>query len=257
MLEQTAKLYEREDWAATAKEMRSILTGLESGGLFAKDSDAAVFSQNDPSGKAKLERGGLRTESGIALELWSGFHSDDADLKKQFQEEMGSASRHRSNPNIGKPNLFIGLMLRFDVLARMGCTELLIEEWKALYLEQLRFGPGTLSEEIQETGGCHGFNGYIGALMTTEVLGLGLPSERTRTVSIAPHPGKLRWASGRAMCSDGEITLRWVADHDAHRLQMTLLLPKGWKAEYSFPFELQGWDISINGESFAVSLHKV
>ena len=248
MLEQVAVLYDRADWASEAEKMRTIIDGLDTGGIFAKDGDAAVFTVKTDDKDAVLSRSGIRTESGIALELWSGFHSKDAALQKRFREEMGASPQKKSDPNIGKSNLFIGVMIRFDVLARMGRTDLLIREWKDLYLNQLRWGLGTLSENLQETGGCHGFNGYIGALMTSEILGLGIPSELSHTVRISPHPGNLNFASGRVLCSDGEIHLRWAADHDSHKLKMTLSLPQNWTAEYDYPFELESWEIIVNGE---------
>lgn len=140
-------------------------------------------------------------------------------------------------------------MIRFDVLAQLDKTDRLIKELKDIYLEELKIGPGTLFENVSAFSGCHGFNGYVGALLTHKVLGLGTPMQRTKTVKIQPHPGDLKWAGGSAVCEDGMIFLRWAADPQAHVLDMELLLPDDWRAAFEMPFELSGWEIRCNGKS--------
>lgn len=191
----------------------------------------------------------MRTESGIALELWSGFHQEDKEFLRIFLREMGPCPKDRPDPNIGGANLFIGLMIRFEVLARMGQTAQLFKEMKSVYLLQLREGQGTLFEGIQERKGCHGFNGMAGALLTDQLLGLGSLNQEDKTVVISPHPGECRWAYGRKKCEDGEASLRWVADSMEHKLEMEVLVPKGWKTKIELSFELSGWTILVNGET--------
>jgi hypothetical protein len=272
MLEGLAKLYGRSEWREAADEMRTVIEGMDGGGFLSAGGDCAgaesmsklpdgadalesaggadvgksadgASAERDLANHVSLKRGDCQTESGVALEIWSGFHENDKAYLRRFVETMGSCPKYRSDPNVGKANLFIGLMLRFDVLARMGKIDTLLREWKDLYLEELRIGPGTLFESISERTGCHGFNGYVGALMTNTVLGLGMPMQRTKTVRISPHPGDLNWAGGSVKCADGTIFLRWSADHEEHVLEMFLHLPKGWTARYEMPFELAGWTI--------------
>ena len=85
-------------------------------------------------------------------------------------------------------------------------------------------------------------------MLTNLILGLGEPLQLTRTVRISPHPGRLKWASGSARCQEGTIFLRWSADETEHVLDMMLILPKGWTAQYEMPFELTGWTVRVNGE---------
>lgn len=246
MLEKLSVLYTCPAWKRAAEEMRKIIEELNSrsGGLFAGKGDGATFD----TGTGRLTRGSCRTESGIALEIWSGFHQKDEEYRKAFVERMGSCPRMRPDPNIGRANLFIGLMVRFDTLARMGKVDTLIREWKDLYLEELLNGSGTLFEGIADQSGCHGFNGYVGAMMTNLILGLGSPMQSRKTVRISPHPGDLYWAMGSALCEDGRIDLQWAADHEKHELAMKLYLPDGWAAEYDIPFELSGWNVEVNGK---------
>ena len=191
---------------------------------------------------------GVRTESGIALEFWSGFHKEDLTLRRQFLDEMGPCPKERPNPNIGGLNLFIGMMIRFEVLARLGETKRLLTEMKSVYLPQLREGQGTLFEGIQAKAGCHGFNGMAGALLTDQFLGLGSPNQKEKTVVIAPDPCGRTWAYGRKQCADGTLTLRWSADQMTHELDLWLFLPEGWKPEIQLPFSLCGWTVRVNGK---------
>lgn len=257
MLNQLASLYGQKQWRTAAKEMERVIDDILPEKPFSSNGDAVYKEKRSPSEEISsggqktsciLRRGGCRTESGVALEIWSGFHQNDVSFLRKFTETMGSCPKRRPDPNIGKANLFIGLMIRFDVLARMGKAEELIREWKDLYLEELKLGSGTLFEGIADTSGCHGFNGYVGTLMTNVILGLGMPMQRTKTIKISPHPGTLKWAGGSAVCEDGKIFLRWQADHEKHLFDMMLYLPNGWKAEFDFPFELNGWNVKVNGK---------
>ena len=126
-----------------------------------------------------------------------------------------------------------------------------MKELKDVYLPELLYGAGTLYENINAFSGCHGFNGMAGALIVNQVLGLGQPFQLTHTVRINPHPGELNWACGCTVCEEGEIYLEWRADHEAHVLDMELILPEGWTPEVVIPFELSGWKVYMNGKCHA------
>ncbi|MBQ7371496.1 MAG: hypothetical protein IJW67_06385, partial [Blautia sp.] len=241
VLEMMAELYQVPVWKVVADEMRQIIEKLDgTQGIFGGGGDGAEYRDG------VLRRTDCPTEGGMALELWAGFHWEDRGYLERFVQTMGPCPARRSNPNIGKANMFIGMMIRFEVLARLGKINTLVHEMKNVYLEELKLGSGTFFENINAAAGCHGFNGDAGALITQQVLGLGEPQEKTKTIVIAPHPGTLTWAKGTARCKDGMFFLKWMADHEKHILYLTLQLPKGWKADYRFPFELQGWEIRQN-----------
>ena len=242
VLERLSGLYGRKDWKEAAEEMRRIIEKLDADtGIFGGGGDGAAVKDG------KLVRTDCPTEGGQALELWSGFHREDTDYIRNFVHRMGPCPEYRANPNIGKANLFIGLMIRFDVLGKLGYIQKLVRELKDVYLEELKLGSGTFFENINAFSGCHGFNGMAGALLTEKVLGLGQPIQRTKTVVIEPHPGALRWAEGAAVCAEGMIFLKWSADADLHTLKISLTLPEGWKADFRRDFELAGWQIEMNG----------
>ena len=147
-------MYRKPEWAKTAQEMRTVIEGLTgSGALFGADGDAAVLENG------RLHRTGVKTEAGMALELWSGFHLENKVYIQQFVNALGPCPEYRPNPNVGRTNMFIGMMIRFEVLARLGRSEQLIRELKDVYLQELRDGSGTLFENVHALSGCHAFNG--------------------------------------------------------------------------------------------------
>ena len=240
MLEEMAELYQVEEWKKVASEVRDTIESIKPS--YSGYADSVKYENG------KYIMGDCLTESGVALQLWSGFKKEDMKLRKKFVETMGTCPEHRADPNIGKANLFIGLMIRFDVLSKMGKIDTLVKELKDVYLPELIHGSGTMFENYAGYSGCHGFNAVVGALLVNDVLGLGQPMQLTKTIRICPHPGKLNWANGSARCCDGDIYLNWSADHDEHVLNMELTLPEGWKPEVEITFELASWTVILNGE---------
>lgn len=246
ILEKMAHIYQNSDWEQAAAAMRKIIEDL--------DSSVSIFGGGGDSAKlldGTLQRGDCPTESGIALELWSGFHRKDKKYIRDFAERMGVSPLLPADPNIGKANLFIGLMIRFDVLAKLDEIEALIRDLRALYLPELSIETETLFEGVTEKSGCHGFNGAIGAIITNKILGLGQPKQLTKMVCIEPHPCRLKWAKGAAHCTDGPIRFQWSADYEEHIFDMTLSLPEEWNYELKLPFELNGWTILLNKEKLS------
>ncbi|HJD46693.1 MAG TPA: hypothetical protein H9909_07585 [Candidatus Mediterraneibacter norfolkensis] len=241
--EKMANLYGMKQWRETARQMRTIIEEMDDErGIFGGGGDAAEYKDG------KLSRKDCTTESGIALELKCSFHRSDRMYLQRFVHAMGTCPEFRADPNVGKANQFIGLMIRFDVLRELGETETLVKELKDLYLPELRDGSGTFFENYNALSGCHGFNGAAGALLMTEVLGLGEPRCGEKRITICPHPGKLRWAYGSVKCGKDRIFMNWSADHDAHVLDIRLQIPEDWNYNLKIPFELSGWKVILNGE---------
>lgn len=252
LLEKMAELYNNLEWKKHADEMRVIIESMDSEPSFLKgNGDRAVFENG------QLHRSECLTEAGVAYEIWSGFHLNDRDYINGFVNTMGYSPKYRSNPNNGKANIFIGMIIRFDVLARLGKIETLVKELKSVYLEELRDGSGTFFENYNAFSGCHGANGLIGTLLTNKVLGLGQPSELTKTVKIAPNPCGLNWARGSAKCSDGMIFMNYKADNEEHIIDIVLGLPEGWNYELEIPFELCGWKVLLNGKECQVKWRRL
>lgn len=236
-------LYNRADWKEHGNDLRRILEQMdEDPGIFGGGGDAAEYKNG------KIRRKDCATESGAALELYSGFHRNDRNYLKRFIYTMGYSPAYRPDPNVGKSNLFIGLMIRFSVLEQLGRTKELVKELKDVYLPELRDGSGTFFENYSGLSGCHGFNGAAAAMLTNDVLGLGAPHLSDHTIRIAPAPGELRWASGSAACGTDEFFMEWSNDADERILAIHLEIPDGWKPVYVFPDELYGYTVIVNDE---------
>ena len=241
ILERMAELYGKEEWKTAAGQMRSIIENLDSEvSLFGGGGDSATWKDG------KLSRNDAATEGGIALELWSGFHRKDDLYLRKFIQTMGPAPEFRSNPNVGQANLFIGLMIRFDLLARMGKAETLLDELKSVYLEELRVGSGTFFENINALSGCHGFNGMAGAFLVSQVLGFKQVLEEDKEIVISPNPAGLRWARGNIMTRDGLAMMEWGCDDYAHTMNIMVQKPEGWTVRLEQPLSLSGWKIEFN-----------
>lgn len=127
MLDEMALLYNVENWKYEANKMRKIIESIEIGNAFFGNSgDGASYVDG------KVVPGECQTESGTALKIFSGFQQDDKAHIRQFEKEMGICPVERSNPNIGKSNLFVGFMIRFEVLAKLGKIQTLKNELKNL-----------------------------------------------------------------------------------------------------------------------------
>lgn len=252
VLEELAELYNESKWREQAASLREIIDRAEVKAVnFMTDTgDSASFENG------QLKRGKIQTEAGTALELWSSFHRENSHYINDFVHRMGPASKYRANPKVGKTNAFIGMMLRFEVLEMLGKTETLAKDLKSLYLEELRYGSGTFFESIDEFSGCHGFAGNVGAILTESIYGLGQPDQVKKEVVISPYVRELRWVSGTAMTKDGMIYYSWHANPDTYRLEISLILPEGWKPVYRFSRELSGWDIYVNNFKWHSSQEK-
>ena len=53
---------------------------------------------------------------------------------------MGPAPKTLTSPSVGRANLFIGLCIRLDILAKLGEYGRLLEELRAIFLPQLNRG---------------------------------------------------------------------------------------------------------------------
>ena len=127
----------------------------------------------------------------------------------------------------------------------MGAYDKMYEDMLAIYMPQLKEGPGTLWENamIDTSSRCHGFSAHVGVHLMRDVLGLGIPAfskrdgEGERCVQIAPHICSLRWARGTHETPDGLIALAWSYDGESFALQASL--PAGYTHTLLLPQEVR------------------
>ena len=239
MLRDLGALYGNSSWTKKGLEMRRLIReaiGIGIDGSAKKGYKGPEYIPDslrvDENGR--LRPNGLTTEAATYLTIWSEiFDPDEAPLTVfNAVRAMGASPEFFPSARVGRAGLFIGLQYRFDMLAKLGERARLLQELKSFYGAQLKEGPGTLWEgrDIRQTSYCHGFNSYAGLQLVTEILGIGVPDETTKTVRISPCPcGGIRWAKGCVNTSDGLISLSWV-DRGGGKIETRLTLPDGWKA---------------------------
>lgn len=239
MLCELGEVYRRADWIARGEKMRSILRGMIAeitpGGLKKVKTFPDGWRKN---ADGSLSPCGSVSESGMATALWSGLFTvqEAPELMRNVRDSMGPAPRFPSDPNIGKSGLFIGLCIRLDMLCRMGMHGQMMEDMKAIYLPQLKEGPGTLWEHsvIDSSSRCHGFNGHAGVHLMRDVLGMGMPvrKEDGKTeIEIAPHLCGLRWARGSMELPEGRMAVDWKYDEESFVLNVHL--PAGKQDDFA------------------------
>ena len=154
MLDAVAGLYARPDLSARAETVRKALrSALPCDGYFP---DAL---RRDGGG---LIAGRNRSEAAQYYLFWSGVadaRGAHAATWRRLLDGGGPAPDRPEPADVLAPsNVFIGLYLRFDLLARFGERERLLREMKALFAPMLARGPGTLWEHRTLAGSvCHGF----------------------------------------------------------------------------------------------------
>ena len=240
MLIDLAGLYGREDWLAQGRKMRRIICDvfMANNGRLVKSAPAMPDSLTFENGVFRSR--GYFSESAQYLMIWSGLFDDLEDdgekavagiVIDRTVRNMGPAPEYPHSPRVGGANLFIGLCIRLDMLAKYGRYDALMTEMKKIYGFHLKEGPGTFWEDVDMVGTsrCHGFNAHAGVHLTRDILGLGIPDEETKSIRIDPHPCGLRWARGTVATSDGMISLSWTNVDGV--LQTRLSLPEGWKVE--------------------------
>ncbi len=232
MLQELGKLYGRDEWVLKGRSMRSILRTVLAG----SDTEPRDISGFLPDAlefrDGRLRTCGSRSEAAQYTIIWSGLF-DRKEMPRYFWRLIhttGPAREYECDTHLGKAQLFIGLCIRLDMLAKLGEYDVMLRELQAIYMPQLREGPGTLWENLDviNTSRCHGFSAHAGVLLTRDILGLGEPDEVNKTVRIDPHPCGLRWARGVVNTSDGPVSLFWRLENG--ELKPQLSLPEGWRA---------------------------
>ncbi|MBE6558553.1 MAG: hypothetical protein E7661_06045 [Ruminococcaceae bacterium] len=248
MMVKLGRLYQKEEWISRGAHIRRTLweailaeseMGLET---------LTTFPDSFEMGTdGKLHGRGKTSESGMATALWAGlFLPGQAPLMDDFViNRMGPAPHFASDPNIGKSQLFIGLCIRLDLLARFGAYDKMYEDMLAIYEPQLREGPGTLWENqiIDTSSRCHGFTAHAGVHLMRDVLGLGLPEygqDGSKRMTIAPHICGLRWARGTVELDEGLVSVFWKYDGKSFTLQASV--PSGYEVDVILPREAKALD---------------
>lgn len=245
MLIGLGKTFGHPEWITEGERIRGILRAAIAGEHEEKLMTITTFPDSFTYGDdGKLHGRGRISETGMATALWAELFApgEVPALDRYLRDCMGPAPRYAADPGIGKSQLFIGLCIRLDVLARRGHFSKLWEDMHAIYMPQLREGPGTLWEttDITASSRCHGFNSHAGVHLIRDVLGLDIPDGMSKTIRLAPHLMGLRWARGTFEVPEGLILVSWQYDGD--RFTMDVSLPAGYSYTLILPREVRALD---------------
>ena len=198
----------------------------------------------------KLSRKKLVSEAAQYYAAWLDVASsaDHPAVFKALLEQYGPCpERLLDNPRVIRSDHFAATPIRFEILASLGEYKRLLREVRYLYSRMIDAGAGALWEGNSDTGSvCQGFASHAGVWLVRDFLGLGIPDEVTKTITIAPHPIGLKWAKGSVATEDGFACLDWHMERCFFRLNATV--PGRYHAELHLPEEIRGWkDILVNG----------
>ena len=236
-LENLGKLYDEKIWVDNAISIRnSLKKAIEDngGGAIIPDS----FERN---AHGKLVGRGYTSEACTFTALWAGLYNKEENMPaiKFAKDHMGTCPKYPSDLNIGKSNLFIGLCIRLDMLARLGYYDVMFKDMLDIYMWQLKEGPGTLWEcnYIDTSSRCHGFSSHVGVHLLRDVLGFADINKKEGYITIAPHICSLKWARGCVDIDGYMAMIEWRCHSDEFYLNIDI--PENYKYSVRLPDEVR------------------
>ena len=236
------------EWIAEGQAIRDILRkaiiGSESPATIRYIPDSFTVDEN-----GGLHSRGRFSEAAMYTSLWCGlFTPEEApNLCKTVRDKMGPAPVFVKDPMVGDSQLFIGLCIRLDMLARLGYYDKNFEDMLAIFTPQLTEGPGTLWENciIDTSSRCHGFTSHAGVHLMRDVLGMGFTlfdedGDGEPVLEIAPHICGLRWARGTRETPEGIVSVDWRYDGESFTLRVQA--PKAYECRVVLPKEVKMLD---------------
>lgn len=240
MLLRLGKLYGCSEFVELGLSIRSILRETVKDEKYIPDTLEYV--------DGKLRCKGNYSEANQYTVLWSELFDKDEIKELAFKvvHAMGPYPTYPKDPYVDEAGLFIGLCIRLDLLSKWKEYDKMLEDMKAIFYPQLKEGPGTLWENrtIDTSSRCHGFASHVGVHLTRDVLGLGIPDEVDKTITISPNPNGLMWAKGIVRTKQGFASLSWHIDGDVFNVKCSV--PKGYKVLLDLSRNLQCYKLEID-----------
>lgn len=250
-LETLDELYRLPGAAARAAQIRAVLRRhAVDRGTF--DPRFILYDSLGPAADGTLAGRPYFSEAAQYTMLWGGLFTEgeEPELVDAVVQQLGPCPTQKPPKlDIGPANLFIGLCVRLDMLARLKKPERLLEEIRTLCGVMLGEGPGTLWETLGGiTSRCHGFTSHFGVWLARDILGIGIPQVwPKKTVRIAPHACGLRFAQGTVDTPDGTIGVHWCRTE--HSFTLSVNAPAEYEVVLELPAEIRCCDtVTLNGQ---------
>jgi len=202
-LEAAGRLYDDEALTAKAEKLRQVIRE--------RAFDGEFFVDNAVRKDGKLENTGNRTETCQYYAFFFDVATTQTHgaLWNRLRDEFGPGrERATETQSIGKSNAFMGNVMRFELLSRMGESDRAIEDVRRYYYPMAE-KTGTLWEHSDPSASCnHGFASHVTHLLYRDVLGAEyLPAEK-RLVFRIPK-SDLHFCQGRFPTPGGFVAASW------------------------------------------------
>ncbi len=220
-LDAAGRVYGRPDLGSDAARIRAVVRNQSYDGTF--------FVDNAVRKDGVLARTRNRTEVCQYFAFYFGVvtPATHPDLWKTLVDQFGPR-RKRTNafPDVHPVNLFIGQVLRTELLSRAGLCRQLVEET----LDDLRImadTTGTLWEHLDERASCcHGFASHVAHVLFRDVLGIYRVDIRQKTVTLRVTDVDLDRCAGTMPTPDGPVTVSWRRVDG--RIECQMEIPDGY-----------------------------
>ena len=135
------------------------------------------------------------------------------ELWAKLRDEFGPRrAKTKACPDVHVSNMFIGNVLRMELLSRHGRGQQILDEAvdSLMYMVDQT---GTLWENVGATASCnHGFASHIVHTLYRDILGAQRIDPVRRRVLVRIQDARLDWCAGRIPTPDGPLVLRWRRD---------------------------------------------
>ena len=192
--------------------------------------DGFLFADNALRRRRGLEVTGDRSEACQYFAFFFGAASPDThrDLWRLIRDDLGpedTGRRHGLRP----AHLFVGKMLRLEILSRAGEAEQVLEEAVA-YWHGMAEETGTLWEFFGPAASCcHGYASHVVRLLRRDALGLYDIDVVDRVVQVRFCRTGLERCEGRVPVPGGAVELAWRME--GRTLVYDLRTPPGYRVE--------------------------
>jgi hypothetical protein len=225
-LEVVGRIYDLPDRIKQADAIREVIRK--------QSYDGGFFVDNAVRQGGKLVPTHNRTETCQYYAFYFGTATRELypKLWETLQTQFGP-KRHSTGafPDIAPSNVFMGEVMRLDLLSDAGLTAQLVEEAKAdfLYMADLT---GTFWENSSnEASMDHAFGSHIISVLYRDMLGLHRIDPVGKQVHLRFTETPLTDCQGRVPSADGFVTLRWTKTGD--ELIYQLDVPAGYSVTVS------------------------
>lgn len=249
---QLGKLYKKEEWISKGEGVRVALRSV----IEKNKGESVVFPDSfrwDLEGNIVARD--IRTEACVYTSLWSELYTGEENDKlfDLVVNNMGTCPKNPRDTDVSKSNLFIGLCIRLDLLARLGEYDTMYKDMLDIYMWQIDKGPGTLWENnfVETSSMCHGFASHAGVHLLRDVVGFAEINKAQGYIKISPHVCGLEWAKGSVEIDGYSASVEWKFDR--HGFYMNVDVPESYQRTIALPDEACLADINkievyVNGK---------